>query len=228
MRRPMFGILVVVGMMALNLTGCGTTGQAAGDGATVAGGANINESYTDALPVVTRLVVGTLKLEETDLAITADQAQQLVPLWQAYRSLLTSQTSAQQERDALVTQIEGAMRADQLAEIVGMKLTAADMQTVFRDRNPQGQSQVNGTRTPGQNGGGFAGGGGGFPGGSGFPGGGSFGGLAPGQTPNPQAFETLRAERGGTSGVNPGLVSVLIEFLQQKLGSTPTPAPIGG
>ncbi|HLC01439.1 MAG TPA: hypothetical protein VJK02_00250 [Anaerolineales bacterium] len=225
----MFGILAVVGMMALGLTGCGTTGQATGDGATVTGGAgvDIHENYTDALPAATQLVVGTLKLEETDLAITADQAQGLVPLWQAYRSLLTSQTSAQQELEALVGQIEEAMTADQLAEIAGMKLTAADMQTVFRDRNPQGQSQTSGTRTPGQNGGGFAGGGGGFPGG-GFPGGGSFGGLAPGQTPNPQVFETLRAERVGTSGVNPGLVSVLIEFLQQKSGGTPTPAPIGG
>ena len=245
MRRNTFGILSVGVTLVIGLTGCGTAGQAAGDGA------SLSESYPDALPVVAQLVVGTLKLEESDLAITADQAQELVPLWQAYRTLMTSQTSAQQERDALLTQIEQTMTAEQLKGIAEMKLAAADMQTVFRNRSPQEQGQASGTQAPGQRqffgqaggGGGFpGGGGGGFPGGGGFTGGGGggfngggegfFGGLAPGQTPNPQAIETLRAERGGASGLtsslNPGLVGVLIQFLQQKSGATPVATPTAG
>ena len=231
MRRNTFGILSVGVTLVIGLTGCGTAGQAAGDGA------SLSESYPDALPVVAQLVVGTLKLEETDLAITADQAQELVPLWQAYRTLMTSQTSAQQERDALLTQIEQTMTAEQLKGIAEMKLAAADMQTVFRNRSPQEQGQASGTQAPGQRQFfGQAGGSGGFPGGGGggFNGGGEgfFGGLAPGQTPNPQAIETLRAERGGASGLtsslNPGLVGVLIQFLQQKSGATPVATPTAG
>jgi len=245
MRRLILGAWCVMEVVAL--VGCAAGGLAAASGGGSPGG-SLSESYPDALPAVTQLVVGTFKLEETDLAISADQAQELVPLWQAYRTLESSQTSAQQEREALVTQIEESMTADQLKGIADMKLTAADMQTIFGerggpgrddgtpspDRQQNGQPEANGGfvvpfagggvgGVPGGGGGGFPGGGGGF-----SSGGGGFGGLAPGQTPNPEAFATLRAERGGTSGLNPGLVSVLIRFLQQKSGGTPTPAPSGG
>lgn len=258
MRRTKSGMLCVVVIMVLGLTGCGASGQATGGGATASEASNsaLNAEYTDALPVVTQLAVGTLKLDETNLAITADQATQLVPLWQAYRSLELSQTSAQQERDALVSQIEGTFTADQVMEIANMKLTSADMQTVFRSRFPQAQGTPDGTRVPGtrqfsgQAGGGFdggggggfiGGGGGGFPGGGGggFPGGGFnggggnfFGGLAPGETPNPQALETLRAGgaagAGATDGLNLGVISVVIQFLQQKSSATPVATPTTG
>lgn len=241
MRRLIFGTSSLIMVMAL--VGCAASSQAAGAGSAAV---SLNEDYAEALPVVTQLVVGTLKLEQTDLAITSDEATQLVPLWQAYRSLLTSQTSAPQEREALVIQIEQTMTSAQIKAIAAMKLTSADMQTVFRGRNPQAQGTPSGTQEPGRRqfsgqGGGFVGGGeGGFPGGGGLAGGGGFagngggffGGLAPGQTPNPQAIETLRAQRGGTSGlgggVNPGLVSVLIQFLEQKSGATPMPTPTAG
>jgi hypothetical protein len=133
-----------------------------------------------------------------------------------------------------------------------MKLTAADMQTVFRGRNPQLQGTPDGTRQPGQRQftgqpgaggqifvapgpGGFSGGGGGFGGGGGGfdrGGGNFFGGLAPGQTPNPEAIATLRATRGGNggfgSGLNPGLINVLIVFLQQKAAPAATGTPTPG
>src|SRR3989304_6125336 len=103
MRRLLLGAWCVVGVAPL----------AAGQGGLGGGGpaGSLSEDYTEALPVETQLVVGSLKLEETDMAIAADQAQELVPLWQAYRSLVTSETSAQQEREALLTQIEERMRA---------------------------------------------------------------------------------------------------------------------
>lgn len=249
MRRYPLGILSVVSILAVAMAGC----SAAGNGSTATGGAggSLNADYADALPVVTQLVVGTLKLDETDLAVTSDQAQQLVPLWQAYRALETSQTSAQQEREALVTQIEETMTSDQIRQIAGMKLTTADMQTLFRSRFPQAQGTPSGTQAAGGRqfsgqGGGFNGGGGfprdgggGFVGGGGVPGGGFagggggnfFGGLAPGETPNPQAIETLRAERGGATGqngVNPGLISLVLQYLQAKAGVIPVATPTAG
>jgi len=236
MRRLIYGTLCVIVVTAL--AGCAAGGLAAGSGGGSPGG-SLSESYSNALPVVTQLIVGTFKLEETDLAISADQAQELVPLWQAYRTLLSSETSAQQEREALVSQIEESMTADQLKGIADMELTASDMQTIFSERGgpggDDGTPSPNGAQTgqPGAGGGlivPFDGGGGAFPGGGGgLSGGGSgFGGLAPGQTPNPEAFATLRAQRGGTSSLNPGLVNVLIRFLQQKAGGAPAPAPNGG
>jgi hypothetical protein len=172
------------------------------------------------------------------MAIAADQAQELVPLWQAYRSLVTSETSAQQEREALLTQIEESMTAEQIEAIANMNLTATDMQAIFSELGGPGRAQGTPSAGGGQTGqpgagGGFVvpfdGGGGGFPGGGGeFPGGGGFGGLAPGQTPNPGAIETLQAERGEESGLNPGLINVLIRFLEQKIGGTPTLTPNGG
>jgi hypothetical protein len=240
MRTLTFGIVGMTVIMALGLAGCGSAGQSAGVGGTVAGdaGASLNENYADALPAVTQLVVGSFKLEETDLAVTADQALELVPLWQAYRTLLTSQTAAQQEREALVTQIEETMTAEQIQEIANMKLTSTDMQAIFSELGGPGRAEgtpsAGGgpTGQPGAGGGfivPFDGGGGGFPGGGGgFPGGDGFGGLAPGQTPNPEAIATLQAGRGEASGLNAGLINVLIRFLQQKSAGTPTVVPDAG
>jgi hypothetical protein len=254
MRRWIFGTWSV--MAVLVLAGCsavGQTGSPTGD-AGRSPGPSLSESYTDALPEVSQLLVGTLKLDGTDLAVTTQQAQELLPLWEAYRSLSTSQTAAPQETTALVTQIRQTMTEAQMTGIADMKLTSADLQTAFRGRNSQGQDQAGGTQTPGQggftqgggsqtggtrrnNGGGFAGGGfegGGFGGGGGFfPGGGggfAAGGaggssaFAPAETPNPEAIATLRAQRAGTSGANPALIGFLIQYLEQVAGVTPAPA----
>jgi hypothetical protein len=251
MKRWIYGTWSLIVVMAL--AGCAAVGQGAsptGD-AGRSPGPSLSENYANALPAATQLVVGTLKLDGTDLAVTPQQAQQLLPLWEAYRTLSTSQTAAPQETAALVTQIQETMTAAQLSGIADMKLTTADFQSVFSGRNPQGQGQFGGTQAPGQGGtpqsggtrrgnggggfagGGFAGGGGGgfeggggfFPGGGGGFAGGSAGGssaLAPAQTPNPQALATARAQRSGTSGANPALVGFLIQYLQQKSGGTPT------
>jgi hypothetical protein len=254
MRRWILGTWSLIAVVVL--AGCsavGGTGQPTGD-AGRSPGPILSESYADALPEVSQLIVGTLKLDGTDQAVTTQQAQELLPLWEAYRTLSTSQTAAPQETAALLTQIKQTMTTAQVTEIADMKLTTADLQTVFRGRNSQGQGQFSGTVTPGQggstqgggggnggtrgnNGGGFAGGGfggGDFGGGGGFfPGGGGgfsrggssgAGALAPAQTPNPQAFATLRAQRSGTSGENTALVGFLIVYLQRTSGATPAPA----
>ncbi|OGN88496.1 MAG: hypothetical protein A2Y88_00715 [Chloroflexi bacterium RBG_13_48_10] len=79
------------------------------------------------LSQVNMLLVGTLKLEDTDQAISADQAATLLPLWQAYRSLSNSQTAAEAEVEALLNQIQNSMSADQVQAIKAMNLTNSDM-----------------------------------------------------------------------------------------------------
>jgi len=82
---------------------------------------------TTSLSQVNLLLVGTLKLEDTTQAVTADEAAMLLPLWQAYRALSTSQTAAEVEVEALLNQIESTMTAEQVQAIKEMNLTNTEM-----------------------------------------------------------------------------------------------------
>ena len=60
---------------------------------------SLDTTYADALPVRLQLTLGTLLLEGTPEAITPEQAQTLLPLWQALQALTASGTSATAETD---------------------------------------------------------------------------------------------------------------------------------
>ena len=110
--------------------------------------ANSNQAGTS-LSQVNLLLVGTLKLENTAQAVTKDEAAQLLPLWQAYRSLSTSQTSADAEVEALLKQIQSTMTTSQVQAIQAMNLTSTDMvslmQTLSPAIGPQGTTNPQGT-----------------------------------------------------------------------------------
>lgn len=186
------------------------------------------------MPEQTLLILGTFKLEGTDMAIQADQAAELLPLWQVLKNLLDSDTAAQQEITALINQISGTMTDEQWQAIEDMNLTMEDLFTLNQDLGlnqgfPQaGDQQQSGGSGDFQSPEGFpegAGPGGGFAGGpEGGPGGG--GGFAQGLSP--QELESLRATRqaeGGSGGfgmrgggfLNTDLIDALIELLQSKL-----------
>ena len=80
-------------------------------------------STSNGLTTATRLALGTLKLEGTDQALTASQVAELLTLWQGYQSLSNSDTTSPVELDALVSQIQGVMTAEQTTAIDGMNLT---------------------------------------------------------------------------------------------------------
>ena len=183
-----------------------------------------------------QLAVGTLKLEDTSLAVDVDQAGALLPLWQAYNSLSSSSTAAQVEVDAVLSQIEESMTADQLNAIDDMQLTGASMSEVFQSLGIENvfgrQGGFSGTPDPErlatlQAGGGFQGrGGGNFapgtgPEGGAGPGGGfGGGGFGPGGTPDPELLATRQARVGGFTGggrINPALFQALIDLLQSKI-----------
>jgi hypothetical protein len=92
----------------------------------------LSVSYTGALSVEDQLAAGSLLLEETDMAIDSAQASQLLTLWQAYRSLSNSDTSAQVEIDAVIAQIQGTMSAEQIEAIRAMGLTSDDLTSVVQ------------------------------------------------------------------------------------------------
>jgi TolB protein len=158
-------------------------------------------------------------LEETPQAVTAEQAQELLPLWQMLRTLQQSDTAAQVEIEAVLKQIQGAMTPEQLAAIKGMDLTLASMRTMAQELGlgiggGEGSSggQEGGFRPPD----GMVPGGGPGPGGGMFPGGGMPGG---GTDISPEERATAIAERM-SSGFGTALMDRLIELLESRAGES--------
>jgi hypothetical protein len=89
---------------------------------------NLDTSYEGALAARNQLALGTLELDGASNAITPEQAATLLPLWQALLSTQKTGAAAQAEVSALLTQIESAMTAEQLAAIREMQLTQTDLQ----------------------------------------------------------------------------------------------------
>jgi hypothetical protein len=84
----------------------------------------LDNSYEGALPPTNQLILGILRLEETDDAVTSPQAATMLPLWQALQS---GSIQNQSERAAILRQIEGALTDVQFEAIGAMQLTFTDM-----------------------------------------------------------------------------------------------------
>lgn len=173
----------------------------------------LNQSYAeDALPIDTQLIVGTIKLEETDLAVDAEMAEELLPLWKMYKSLIESDIAAQEEVTALINQIQNAMKTEQIEAIAAMELSREDMSSLNQGMNQSPDSAKEGANS-------FGGGqGGGMPGGgmSGAGGGAGRSDMSPDEIATAQA---MREEMGGgmRNMFNAKLVEELITMLEAKI-----------
>jgi len=123
-------LILVVGVLA----GCGgeqatpaPADESAGETYT---SASLDTSYDGALNASSQLVLGTLQLEETDYAVTPEQAASLLPLWQALQGGVT----AEAEVNAVLKQIEGAMTQEQLEAIAAIQLTQEDLSVWMREQ----------------------------------------------------------------------------------------------
>lgn len=254
-------ILLVFGLaLVLALAACGQSNDqgAAGESAAINGNtaadssadasgaetivAQISDNFDGALSPAGQLALGTLQLEDSELAVNEEQAAELLPLWQALLSLSNSETTAKVEMDAVLKQIQSGMTAEQVATITGMKLTGDDLTAALQsgDLGFRGFGGRNAT-TEGENGftppeGGFVGGpGGGFgpPGGvpgngpgGGFPGGGFGGGFAGGAGGNlsEDDIATRRAEfaEGAVGDMSEQfLIGAVVRLMQTKTGEAP-------
>jgi hypothetical protein len=192
-----------------------------------------SSNTTGSLSTEAELLVGTMKLEDTDLAVTAEQAKQLLPLWQTLQSLSSSNTAATQEINAVIDQIKSSMTSDQMAKITAMKLTQQDMLSFMMQSGvgPNSPSTTvtpmargnfpsgNGSQAGGGNQGGPGGGGqppSGAPPAGDFPAGGDQGSLGAGpngQSSTPQAGQAPRL----SNQVPQSLLNALIQLLQKKV-----------
>jgi hypothetical protein len=177
------------------LMGCGGSGeQAAGhEGANITpagegdAAVSLNEEYSDALSIRSQLMLGTFELEGTDLAVTPEQASELLPLWQVSRSLSRSGTGASEEVAAVLNQIEAAMTPAQVDAIAAMQLTRADNQAMAQEMGlATGTGEGAGSAQRGQ-----------------------------GQNLSAEEQATRQAERTGT-GASEALLDKLIELLEAR------------
>ncbi|WP_299025471.1 hypothetical protein [uncultured Thermanaerothrix sp.] len=82
-------------------------------------------------PLESKLAIGILKMDETDLALTPDQAQILLPLWKAVKTLSTSATTSPEELNAVYRQIEEALTTEQLRYIQDLQMTQEDLRALM-------------------------------------------------------------------------------------------------
>ncbi len=200
-------------ILILTLTACGTS-----SGANPASGSQAGSSAGE-LPAATQLILGTIRLEGSAQAVTAKQAADLLPLWQTMKVLMSSDTAANEEKEALVAQIQETMTAQQMQAITDMHLTRADMAGLLQQEGTASRSQSsssqsrnssgNSRRTFGP-GGGFAGG----PPDGGFTGGPGLGG----QNVSAEQIATAQAARQTGNVISPALINAVIEYLQKKAG----------
>ncbi len=199
------GTLTLI-ILTIALAGCQTESTPEPESGT------LNQSYAEnALPIETQLIVGTINLEETDLAVDAEMAEELLPLWKMYKSLIESDIAAQEEVTALIDQIQDAMTAEQIEAIAAMELTREDMAALNQEKGGAGQNAPERTEKSGS--GGFGGGQGGIPGsGSGQD------DMSPGEIATAQAMREEMS--GGTRNMfNAKLAGELISVLEGKLGN---------
>jgi hypothetical protein len=174
---------------------------------------------------VTQLLFWTLVLEGTDLAVTPEQATELLPLWKLYRSLLESDIAATAEIEAVAKQLRQTMTAEQLAAMEDQEFDREQMSMIMEDLG------VEMTRSAGVEGeaftppdgmvppDGFGPGQGGGPGGGGLGGGNGPGGGT-GIDPEMMATRQAAMEEGGgfQRGFNLPLVEALIALLEGRIG----------
>lgn len=192
MQRLTFTI-VLLALAIASMTACGNeAGATTGQAAPTPAAAGLDLSYENALPARNQLLLGTLKLEDSQWPLSAAQARALLPLWQGIRGAMNSGASAQAETDALLQQIEAGLQPEQLAAIRGWKLTQVDLQAWARDA--------------------------GLAVGTGSGGGAGTGQPGSGQSLSAEERATRQAERGDQErgGLSQALVDAVIALLERK------------
>jgi hypothetical protein len=177
-----------------------------------------------ALPVPVQLALGTMQLDGTENAVTAEQARDLLTLWQGYSSLLAGDSPAQEEFQGLQHQIEETLTVGQLQAIAKSTLTGDDLEASMAGTGetlvPAPAASSRSTTSSGARSGGPEGSFGGPPGGGAemmLMGGGPPGGIAGDQqgASDTEASTTTTVRADG--GIQPQIVQAVIVYLQGRL-----------
>ena len=217
--------ILILLILTLAMTACGSSSNTAEPASGPQGVPGAGE-----LSAPMQLAIGTIKLDETENAVTAEQARELLPLWQTLQVLYSSDTAADQEIEALITQVQETMTVEQTQAVSALNLTRQDMMSIMQEQGMMMGGAQNGNSPgagPSSNGGqAVRPGGGEFavgppPDGAGFPGGGP---DFQGQGSRPESSDSTTAN-GQPAAADPNriptpLVQAVIEYLSNRASQT--------
>ena len=202
--------VTIIASLILALTACGST-QSSSAAATA----------STTLSQEGQLLVGTFKLEDTTLEVTSAQTATLLPLWETLESLASSNTAASQEVDAVVSQIESSMTAQQISSITAMKLTQSDLAATAVNTGAASTttSSTSTTKTSSaqQQAGAPSGGNPPSEVSGGVPGGTDVQAISQTQT-GTSSSAAIMPSAVTTSQVSPAMIKAVVELLQTKIG----------
>ena len=148
MKKTPFLLLLLALLLALSA--CAPAADAIPVAPTSVAGEYLNTEYADATSLRNQLAFGTLQLEDTENAVTSEQAQKLIPFWQAIITLSGDTTTADEELIAVQDQIVQTLADEQLQTIADMKLTTADLDAFYAEHGIVFPTPVPGvTKVPG-------------------------------------------------------------------------------
>ena len=208
-----FSICITV-LLIFSLTACGNAQV------------DLIQTNNNDLPAVAKLAIGTLKLKETDQAVTSDQAGELLPLWQIYRELSDSDTAAQAEFEAVIAKVRETMTTNQMQAITDMKLTQQDVSEVVQAQAITSSSSNSSNVNSAPSNGGMPAGG--PPDAGGAPLDGGMGGGVPRDNGMGSVVSNISTSQSQTAGASSGLggtagiPTVIVDSLIQYLGQIPS------
>ena len=121
MKKARFLLLLL--MVAVILAACGSAADEIPAAPTSIAGEYLNTDFAGAASLRNQLAYGTMLIDGTADAVTADQAASMIPLWQAIVALSGDETTADEELLAVQDQIVEALSKSQLQTIAGMQIT---------------------------------------------------------------------------------------------------------
>lgn len=155
------------------------------------------------------LATGTLGLEGTNLAVDAESAAQLLPLWQLLDELETNSAASTEEIAAVVEEIQSTMSAEQVQAIAAMPIDQAELATSQAGGSSASAGQANAAAQVTSAGAGP------------MMGGDMLAGGAPPGGGGPMPGGSSQQKTTGTSGTSstPTLIEQVIKLLESKLQS---------
>lgn len=115
-------------ILVLTLAACGSATPSAAPALDSYVSNNLDISYDGAISARNQLALGALRLADSANAISPQQAETLLPLWQVLLNSQKSGTGADAEINAVLQSIEESLTAEQIATIKAMQLTQTDLQ----------------------------------------------------------------------------------------------------
>lgn len=208
-KKAVFTSIIFVVVMALSA--CSSTAIPTLNASSITSGISQVAGTTT---VQNKLGVGILQLEGTELAVSTDQASELLPLWKAVKSLDTDDNTSDAEIVALYQQIQETLTTEQVQAIEKRSLSQSELDTLMEEYSVEENQGGSSSTSTQASAGGAEMGGGDMGGGADMMGAGM---DTNGQVQ--QASSTTQVSSGTTSELNVLFADAVVTVLKQSVAA---------